>query len=749
MRGDEGLGHAPVQTAPLGGARLAVGHVPQPVVGEVVRVRPLLADDALPPELVEGARDHLFVAHQAHEDVQVEGAPDHGRGRGRLPGVVRELGQAAGDHRVRAGRKPGDSLLRDARRRLAPALGPHRLHDEEGIALGLPVEPGGRVRVEDPVPDLGGQLRRLRRVQRLEGDLGELRCAPQVPEERRERVRGVELLRTRGPEDEQARLGIEPGQEMEPLEGLAVAPLQVVDEEQQRRRSRERRPGQALEEAQPVAELRHGRGPRQARPGGQQLGQDPRDLDAPHVLETGEVRREGVAAQPFAHGGEGEPAFRGVGARLRRGHSLALGPGQQLLRQPRLADAGVARHEREGGPSLDGPLPGLAQPRPLGLPAHEGCGRGGPLALAGGRLGAGLGVADPLVGADGLRARLRGQLAAERVGALAIRLERRHPIAGQRQQPHEPAVRLLVEGVVLQPVPDAGDGARVLALLLEQAHERGHGVLAPARETLPLRSDPVVVAAREQGPLTQVHRPLQAGAAPRRVSRPAGRLGLGDRTVEEGDVEAEGGVRGPLHAVRVGPEVAVGVGQGLPQLMEELPQVVAGVRLRGVRPEGEGEVRPRLRRVRVEEQIGEERLQPRGRGAVDGPAVDGQAELTEETDLERSRHLNPPSPSRGASRHSSPLVTHGLELHGASLPRPACRSRSAARRPAQVDRPSVTGFAAQRYHRRGAGVSPPAASPGSPGPGEGHARRAILAGKERSRARDALPDRAARRRRRR
>ena len=200
--------------------------------------------------------------------------------------------------------------------------------------------------------------------------------APQVSEERRERVRAVELLRARGPEDEQARLGIEPGEEVEPLEGLAVAPLQVVDEEEQGLRSREHRPGQALEEAQPVAELRHGRGPRQARPRGQQLGQDPRDLDPPHVLETGEVRREGVAAQPLAHRGEGEPAFRGVGARLRRGHSLALGPGQQLLRQPRLADAGVAGHEREAGRPEDGPLPGLAQPRPLGLPAHEGRGRG-------------------------------------------------------------------------------------------------------------------------------------------------------------------------------------------------------------------------------------------------------------------------------------------------------------------------------------------------------------------------------------
>ena len=82
MHGDEDLGHAPVQEAPLGGARLAVGHVPQLVVGEVVSVRPLLADDAPPPQLVERAHDPLLVAHQAHEDVEVEGAAHHGRGGG-------------------------------------------------------------------------------------------------------------------------------------------------------------------------------------------------------------------------------------------------------------------------------------------------------------------------------------------------------------------------------------------------------------------------------------------------------------------------------------------------------------------------------------------------------------------------------------------------------------------------------------------------------------------------------------------
>jgi hypothetical protein len=77
--------------------------------------------------------------------------------------------------------------------------------------------------------------------------------------------------------------------------------------------------------------------------------------------------------------------------------------------------------------------------------------------------------------------------------------------------------------------------------------------------------------------------------------------------------------------------------------MEQLPQVVAGLALRGVRPEGEGEMRARLRGVRMEQQIGEERLQAGGRGA-DDPAVDAEAELTEEPDLERACHINPSRP---------------------------------------------------------------------------------------------------------
>jgi hypothetical protein len=93
--------------------------------------------------------------------------------------------------------------------------------------------------------------------------------------------------------------------------------------------------------------------------------------------------------------------------------------------------------------------------------------------------------------------------------------------------------------------------------------------------------------------------------------------------------------------------------------MEELTQVVAGARLRRVRPERDGQARAGLRGLRMEEQIGEERLQPRGRGVVDGLAVDGQSELTEETNPEYSGHLKPPSapgPRRYRSGHGAASV---------------------------------------------------------------------------------------------
>jgi hypothetical protein len=121
-----------------------------------------------------------------------------------------------------------------------------------------------------------------------------------------------------------------------------------------------------------------------------------------------------------------------------------------------------------------------------------------------------------------------------------------------------------------------------------------------------------------------------------RFARP---LGLAEGAVELGNVEGPGGVGQPLDARRVRPQISVGVGERLAELVQKLPQAVAGIRLRGLRPEREGELRPRLAGVGVQEQVREERLDPPGHRRVQGRTLESQAERAEEVDLERAFHV--------------------------------------------------------------------------------------------------------------
>ena len=128
-----------------------------------------------------------------------------------------------------------------------------------------------------------------------------------------------------------------------------------------------------------------------------------------------------------------------------------------------------------------------------------------------------------------------------------------------------------------EPVPDMGDRSVVLPLLLEQRYQGAYGGLAPQSESFPLLADPLVVAARQEWALAQVHRPLQAGPSAFGIPGAAGALGLGEGTVEERHIQAECGIRRPLEAAGIGTEVAIELRHRLPELMEELPKVVPGV----------------------------------------------------------------------------------------------------------------------------------------------------------------------------
>jgi hypothetical protein len=75
-----------------------------------------------------------------------------------------------------------------------------------------------------------------------------------------------------------------------------------------------------------------------------------------------------------------------------------------------------------------------------------------------------------------------------------------------------------------------------------------------------------------------------------KVAIALGAIRFGQRMFKVGDIEIERGVWPPLHDIRVGMQDAVCAGQRLPQLVQKLAQVVAGLSFSRVGPEGEGEM---------------------------------------------------------------------------------------------------------------------------------------------------------------
>ncbi len=96
---------------------------------------------------------------------------------------------------------------------------------------------------------MGGQLRRLGGVQRLQCDRGHTPGAAQVVEQGRQGMLCAYLLGAGGADDEQPRPRIEAQEVVQPLQRFLVAPLQIVDQQQQRLACLQNCTGQALEES--------------------------------------------------------------------------------------------------------------------------------------------------------------------------------------------------------------------------------------------------------------------------------------------------------------------------------------------------------------------------------------------------------------------------------------------------------------------------------------------------------------------
>ena len=175
-----------------------------------------------------------------------------------------------------------------------------------------------------------------------------LGIALDLGEQRAQRMAAVELVDAVGQDDEHALAAERAGEEGDEGAGRGVGPVEVLEREDHRRLTAE-----AVEEAEHGLEEASLRGPvgplvRRRRAG--QPREEPGQLGAVARMQRveGGMAVAGETPERRRQRGVGQLALAeldGVaGEDLRAGR---LGPAQELIDEPRLADAGVTRHEGE------------------------------------------------------------------------------------------------------------------------------------------------------------------------------------------------------------------------------------------------------------------------------------------------------------------------------------------------------------------------------------------------------------------
>ncbi len=164
---------------------------------------------------------------------------------------------------------------------------------------------------------------------------------------------------------------VETQQVVQPLQCVAVAPLQIVDQEQQRSPALEHRPGQCLEQPLALVSLAHRPRPRQTGSLGQQLGQQTCHLGQPHRFERGQPLAQRGAAQPGDDRRIGQSPLSRVATGGSGNVALAVGPGHQLFGQARLADARLAGQENAARFAAARRAPGRLQRLPFVLASDQ------------------------------------------------------------------------------------------------------------------------------------------------------------------------------------------------------------------------------------------------------------------------------------------------------------------------------------------------------------------------------------------
>ena len=260
-------------------------------------------------------------------------------------------------------------------------------------------------------------------------------------------------------------------------------------------------------------------------------------------------------------------------------------------------------------------------------------------------------VRDPLLQAQHLfvhqpggRLGLHAKLPLQHRRAGLVHPQRACTVLVQGMQAHQPAVRPFMQRVDTQALLAVLDGGPVVALLLQQADEAIEHAPLARRQPLPQRRDPVVVGTRQQLAAVDGRGLLERDLRSVWSARSSALVAVSQRLHVGVDIELDPGSqrqRARVHqheAVRVRPRDA--------ELMKELAEAVARLRLGRVGPQQERDVAARLRGIAMEGQVGQQRLRTR---CVEGHSLAGGSDEPEGAQQAKLRALR--QDHRAPTRH--------------------------------------------------------------------------------------------------
>ncbi|GCE21526.1 hypothetical protein KDK_53260 [Dictyobacter kobayashii] len=134
---------------------------------------------------------------------------------------------------------------------------------------------------------------------------------------------------------------------MDPLQGLLITPLHIIQQEQERLRTSEQDAGQGREEVLALPSLGHSHRRRELGMRGQYLGKQARNLCTYKRIELCEIGLERFTAQPGGNWGIRQLSERGITARPGRRYAHTGDPQIQFVRQPGFADTGFTTQHHQ------------------------------------------------------------------------------------------------------------------------------------------------------------------------------------------------------------------------------------------------------------------------------------------------------------------------------------------------------------------------------------------------------------------